>query len=237
MLNTAALSHTLQQQHFCHSRELAAHLAFSPAHIANFRSYWQRLVLDQNYKNYTHRERRILRYVYHPGQALQLNRDANFVPPAVYDVQYTQGVNRLSYAEESFLSDPVMAAVLQADLAIFQTLLEPGKSYAVDIDLFRVKADSGNISPTTSGLHQDGLDWIAMHFIGAENVQAVHSSLHTAKEGGTALLEHPLQEFLETLWVNDRALYHAAGPVQQLDPAMPAYRDLLLVSLMALPAT
>ena len=234
MIDTAALSHSLQQQHFCHSSELATHFAFSPEQIATFSAYWDRLVLDQNYKSYTHRERRILRYRYHLGQSLQINRDANFMPSAIYDVQYTQGVNRLSYAEEGFLSDPLMAAVLQADLEIFQPLLLPGKSYAVDIDLFRVKAKNGTISPTTSGLHQDGLDWIAMHFVGAYNTEAVHSTLDTNKEGGSALFKHAMQEFLETLWVNDRKLYHAAGSVQQIDHAIPAYRDLLLVSLVVL---
>lgn len=234
-INTAAISHTLQEQHFCHCTDLAIQMPFSATEITAFTSYWDRLVLDQNYQDYTHRERRILRYLYHPEQGLQINRDANFVPPAVYDVQYTRGVNRLSYVEESFLSDPVMAAILQTDLTIFKPFLVQGKSYAIDIDLFRVKADNGKISPTTSGLHQDGLDWIAMHFISVHNAQAVHSTLQTSKEAAISLFNHAMQNFLETVWVNDRKLFHAAGPVLQINNATPAYRDLLLVSMMVLP--
>jgi hypothetical protein len=46
-----------------------------------------------------------------------------------------------------------------------------------------------------------------------------------------------MTQFLETLIVNDRVLFHAASPVEQEDSVLPAYRNLLLVSVSAVTAT
>lgn len=203
----------------------------TPEQVASFKSHWNDLVLDENFKQSTTRHRRILRYFYtHPGQ-FSLNTDADYVPPVSYDADYTQGVNHLTYATPEFIADPVTQRVLHEDLAVLDHVLERGANYAIDIDLFRVSASHGTISPTTAGYHQDGQDWLFMHFVDAKNIRPVVSKIAAVKTAQNPLIETPMTAFLETLCVNDQKLFHAAGPVVQLCPDKPAQRDILLVSV------
>ena len=86
----------------------------------------------------------------------------------------------------------------------------------------------------TSGRHQDGEDWLCMHFVGAHNIRPVVSQILPADENQAPLFHQPMTRFLETLVVNDRVLFHAANPVEQEDSKLPAHRNLLLVSISAI---
>lgn len=217
---------------YIHIPDLATLLPHIESNPESFRTHWDDLVLDENFKSYTTRHRRILRYYYtHPGTFV-LNEDSVYVPAVTYDVAYKQGPNNLSYATQAFIDDPLMADILKMDLSLIDAHLETGVEYMVDINLFRVSSRDGQVSPTTSGRHQDGRDWLFMHFIGADNVMPVVSELTKTKEALDSLFEKPMTKFLETLCVNDRKLWHAAGPVAQLNPEVPAKRNLLLVSVV-----
>lgn len=229
-----ALTEQIARQGYAHLRDLAAFLPQISASEEAFNRHWEQLVLDENFKDYTTRHRRILRYFYtHPGQ-FTLNENSVFQPKITYDVDYVQGENRLAYATQDFMQDPLVRQIVEFDLSLIPDYLEDGARYSVDVDQFRVSAQDGQISPTTSGRHQDGEDWLFMHFVGASNIQPLISTLFDRDENEAILLEAPLDRYLETLIVNDRSLYHAAGPVIQADPAHMAHRNLLLVSVSRL---
>ncbi|NOR61542.1 MAG: hypothetical protein GQ535_03485 [Rhodobacteraceae bacterium] len=228
----SALRKTLINADFVHIPDLVMLLPQSVIDADNFRAHWDTLVLDENFKSYTTRHRRILRYHYtHPGTFV-LNEDSKYVPTVTYDVDYKQGANKLTYATQAFIVNPLMTAILKADLSIIDAHLEEGVEYMVDINLFRVSSFDGRLSPTTSGRHQDGQDWIFMHLIDTDNIEPVVSELAITKEAVDSLFKKPMTKFLETLCVNDRKLWHAAGPVVQHKPEVPAKRDLLLVSVV-----
>nr|WP_303313137.1 2OG-Fe dioxygenase family protein [Dickeya fangzhongdai] len=70
-----------------------------------------------------------------------------------------------------------------------------------------------------------------MHFIQSMGTQPVVSEIFTsAQEASPPLLATAMSRFLETLIVNDKKLYHRAGPVRPAATAESAYRDLLLVT-------
>ncbi|HDR9057788.1 2OG-Fe dioxygenase family protein [Burkholderia stagnalis] len=220
----------LNRNDYCHAPRFLGVIHCDGNEEVAFKRHWERLVVDENYKNYTRRERRFLLYRFMPGQPLELDRNTNFEPAATYDVDYTPGVNRLTYAEDSFIDSAILRQLLDADIAILGGRLVPGRAYKIDIHLFRIIADHGAVSPTTSGIHQDGLDWVFMHFVASSNIRPVVSEIHASKESTVPLLAQPLTDFLDTVVVNDAMLYHSANAVQQADPDELAFRDMLLIS-------
>jgi hypothetical protein len=225
----------LREQHYCHRRDFSELINVEPAEEQSFRAYWANLVRDEAFKAYTHRERRILRYRLSPSRQLQIDRSTAFKSPVTYAINYRQGVNHLSYSEEGFIEHPLMRKLLATDLAVIAPHLDE-QSYTIDIHQFRVRADAQASSPTTSGIHQDGLDWVFMHFIGEHNTVPVVSEVFTSEAEHSRVLTVPMEHFLETLVVNDRRLYHRAGDVRPKADSTPAWRDMLLVSLRSVPA-
>ncbi|MGZ0716985.1 2OG-Fe dioxygenase family protein [Pseudomonas palleroniana] len=234
-MDSSQISAHLSQHHYWHGRHFRELLHIEREEEHSFRAYWSNLVRDEAFREYTYRERRILRYRLAPNGHLQMDRDANYASSVVYPIEYRQGVNALSYSEEGFISHPLLQRLLATDIAAIGPQL--GKySYAIDIHQFRVKADKPSGSPTTSGIHQDGLDWVFMHFIDACNTVPVVSQIYASQEADSCLLSVPMEHFLETIAINDSKVYHRAGLVRPLSGDLPASRDLLLVGFRRLPA-
>lgn len=229
MLNPTLLA-DLAGNRYVHINNLIDLFPISEREMAQFKLYWNNLVLDENFKNYTNRKRRILRYHYQPGQPLRLNRDASYQPSATYSVDYTRGVNNLTYVEEDFITHPVMQHILATDIALLQYQLDASYYYAIDAHQFRVSAEQGNVSPTTSGIHQDGTDWVCMHFIAGSNIYPVLSEVHISQQEAPPLLATTMNQCLETLIIDDKHLYHRAGSVRQLSASAPAFRDILVIT-------
>lgn len=124
-----------------------------------------------------------------------------------------------------------MAAILKADMAILRPLMDESKTYQVDVNLFRVKAENGKISPTTSGAHQDGVDWVVMHFIDAQNVVPVISEILAIKNASEPIWSSVLNLFLETIIVNDQQLFHRASPVQRVRCGQVGWRDMMIITV------
>jgi hypothetical protein len=222
------------KNNYCHVQNFSDLVSFNNEQKAIFKNYWEHLVLDHNFAEYTNRERRILRYYYRHGQPLSINLNREYNSTIVYDIKYQQGANQLTYVDDSFIANSLMAQIISTDLAFFENKLNKSKTYAIDIHLFRVKATLGEISPTTSGIHQDGMKFICMHFIDSNNAEPVISKLYGDSTSDSLIFSKAMHEFLEVLVVNDKILYHSAGPVKQILTDKKAYRDLLLVSCYAI---
>ncbi|MDE9538250.1 2OG-Fe dioxygenase family protein [Xenorhabdus bovienii] len=236
-MNITNISANLINEHYCHIPHFSELISCDSEATKTFKGHWDNLVLDQNFKDYTHRERRILRYHYHSGTEIpfQLNQDTEYRSSVTYDIEYKKGANQLSYAEDTFINDPIMQHILSMDIAILGDRFIKGCHYSIDIHQFRVKAFAGKESPTTSGIHQDGQDWIFMHFIQGHNITPVISEVHATADEAPPLLHTAMEQFLETLAINDRQLYHRASNVRQISPTITAFRDLLLVTFRQCP--
>jgi hypothetical protein len=128
-----------------------------------------------------------------------------------------------------------MQKILATDIRILANVLDVNKEYLINIHLFRVQASNDGISPTTSGIHQDGMDFVCMHYIQSENTHPVVSRLYKSNNGSKIPIETKyMTNFLETLIVHDKELYHYASDVSQLNHESIAFRDMLLVSFQAL---
>lgn len=219
----------LKENGYVHLLSLSPHIK-TEEKSENFNNHWEDLAYDKNFKNYTSRWRRILRYWFFSGR-FRINYNKTFIPKAHYNIDYNSGPNKLSYATNNFINDSLLHEIIDLDFKILGSQIDRDTLYSVDIDLFKVVADKGEISPTTSGPHQDGEEWIFMHFVGSNNIKPVVSEVFSDKHTNEPLFSKPMSNFLETLAINDRKLFHSAGPVIQLDIDELGYRNLLLVCI------
>lgn len=233
-MDLSQISNNLKQHHYCHVPSFHELIRYVPADADSFREHWSNLVIDEAFKEYTNRQRRILRYRLLPSRQLEMDRNPAFKSPVTYAVNYCQGVNLLSYAEESFIAHPVLQQVVAADIAVVAPHLTD-HTYSIDIHQFRVKADSQSTSPTTSGIHQDGLDWVFMHFVEACNTVPVFSNIYLSENAESLVLSLAMEQFLETIVVHDSVAYHQASDVCQVSSAASAWRDVLVVGFRRVP--
>ncbi|MHA6195097.1 2OG-Fe dioxygenase family protein [Pseudomonas wadenswilerensis] len=204
----------------------------SPDEKELFACCWDRLMPDENFARYTKRKRRILRYTFScemPGKLI-INRDSRYCSNKIYDIDYQTGPNDLAYCEDEFISSPVLQAVLLFDLSLCRSFLLPAQSLELDIHQFRVVADGGEVSPTTSGIHQDGYDLVFMHFIRSSNIFPVTSEVFCQSDENSLIFTKEISGFLETLIINDGKVWHRASSVKQVAQTFPAWRDMLIVS-------
>ena len=107
--------------------------------------------------------------------------------------------------------------------------LSPGTSWHVEAHQFRIEAgpDLRGL-PTPEGAHRDGVDWVLVLLVGRTNiVQGVTTVHHLA---GALLGSFTLAAPLDTALVDDRRVLHGVTPVEPADPALPAHRDVLVLT-------
>jgi len=108
--------------------------------------------------------------------------------------------------------------------------LAPGTpSWRVEIHQFRIEARSGEHGrPTPEGLHRDGVDHVLVLLIRRCNIVKGTTTIHALDRQllGSFTLSDPCDAAL----VDDARVYHGVTPVEPLDPALPAYRDVLVVT-------
>jgi hypothetical protein len=102
-------------------------------------------------------------------------------------------------------------------------------SWHVELHQFRVEAQEGAAGkPTPEGMHRDGVDWVLVLLVRRENVASGETSIHDFQR--RLLGSFTLAEPMEAALVDDDRVYHGVTPVAPIDPAKPAYRDVLVVT-------
>ena len=127
---------------------------------------------------------------------------------------------------------PVLDATLAMCHALFDRMTPAAVrpvAWHVEIHQFRIEARPGEAGrPTPEGMHRDGVDWVLVLMVRRENVRAGETTI-------CDLATHPLGSFtltrpFDAALVDDGRVYHGVTPVEPVDPARPAYRDVLVVT-------
>ena len=123
-----------------------------------------------------------------------------------------------------------MHAVLRSCANVFGALA-PAEvaTWHVETHQFRIEAvgeSAGN--PTPEGRHQDGVDYVLVLMVRRHNVASGTTTLHTVE--GDDLGSFTLQEPFDAVLLDDARVVHGVTPVLALDPAQPAYRDVMVVT-------
>ncbi|HVY82701.1 MAG TPA: 2OG-Fe dioxygenase family protein [Steroidobacteraceae bacterium] len=127
---------------------------------------------------------------------------------------------------------PIFQAILRLCFELFHGLTPAASrpaAWHVECHQFRIEARAGEHGqPTPEGLHRDGVDWVLVMLVTRENIAEGVTSIHdeTKKLIGRFTLTQPL----DSAFVDDSRVYHGVTPVVPIDPARPAYRDVLVVT-------
>ena len=113
--------------------------------------------------------------------------------------------------------------------ALFGTLAPMIRAWRIEVHQFRIEARSGEQGrPTPEGLHRDGVDFVLVLLVNRRNIASGMTTIHALE--GRRLGHFTLTDQLDAALVDDKRVAHGVTPVEALDPAQPAYRDVLVVT-------
>jgi hypothetical protein len=133
---------------------------------------------------------------------------------------------------ERIAHHPALGAILASAHALFDALTPAAvrpEAWHVELHQFRIEARPGEDGrPTPEGMHRDGVDWVLVLMVRRENVESGETTIYDLAR--RPLGSFTLTEPLDAAWVDDSRVYHGVTPVRPLDPARPAYRDVLVLT-------
>ena len=123
---------------------------------------------------------------------------------------------------------PSFRAIMRLCTGLFDGLTH-APAWHVEAHQFRIEAKPGVVGqPTPEGMHQDGVDWVLVLMVARDNIASGTTSIHGLDRSllGSFTLEAPMDAAL----VDDHRVFHGVTPVQPLDPALAAHRDVLVLT-------
>jgi hypothetical protein len=122
-----------------------------------------------------------------------------------------------------------MTAILEFCRSLFDTLAPGTPAWQIEAHQFRIEARRGETGrPTPEGLHRDGVDYVLVLLVDRRNIASGVTTIHALD--GPALGHFTLTDPFDAALVDDTRVAHGVTPVQPIDPAQPAYRDVLVVT-------
>ncbi len=116
--------------------------------------------------------------------------------------------------------------------AVFGGLAPAVARWRVEAHQFRIEAAPGEPGqPTPEGPHRDGVDYVLVLLVARRNIKQGTTQVYDLqrRELGSFTLTEPL----DAAFVEDARVYHGVTAVTPLDPAQPAYRDVLVLTFRA----
>jgi hypothetical protein len=129
------------------------------------------------------------------------------------------------------LAGETFTAVVAFCLRLFGAL-RPHVDWHIECHQFRIEARSDSAGlPTPEGVHRDGVDYVLVLLVKRANIRSGTTTVHAP--GGRLLGSFTLDAPLDAALVDDARVQHGVTPVHAIDPARPACRDVLVVTLRA----
>ena len=121
-----------------------------------------------------------------------------------------------------------LAALLEFGNSIFSQI-SGNHQWHIELHQFRIEARDGKQGkPTPEGVHRDGVDFVIVVMIKRINIESGATTIFDLDN--RLLGEFTLRESFDMVLVNDRQVYHGVTPINPLDPAVEAYRDVLVIT-------
>jgi hypothetical protein len=122
-----------------------------------------------------------------------------------------------------------MQTILAFCHSLFASLASAPRAWHVETHQFRIEARTGQPGlPTPEGVHRDGVDYVLVLLIARRNIMSGVTDIHGLD--GRPLGHFTLATPFDTALVDDRRVAHGVTPVEPIDPALPAHRDVLVVT-------
>lgn len=122
-----------------------------------------------------------------------------------------------------------LSTVLSFCGRLFSRLSPKVASWRSEIHQFRIEASPGEAGkPTPEGMHRDGVDWVLVLLIHRQNIKSGTTTIADLEKRllGSFTLTDPFDAAI----VDDSRVYHGVTPIEPIDPAAPAWRDVLVAT-------
>ncbi len=117
---------------------------------------------------------------------------------------------------------------------LFGALAPDVAGWQVEVHQFRIEARAGEHGlPTPEGVHRDGVDYVLVLLVARRNIASGTTTIH--RPDGALLGRFTLAAPFDAALVDDARVCHGVTPVEAVDAAVPAYRDVLVVTFRARP--
>ena len=143
------------------------------------------------------------------------------------------GVARwFSPVTDEVATHPAMQAILTTCHRLFDRLTPESTRplvWHVEVHQFRIETGPEQQGlPTPEGMHRDGVDWVMVMLVRRENIASGETLMEDVAH--CPLGSFTLTEPMDAALVDDERVFHGVTPLGRLDPARPAYRDVLVVT-------
>jgi hypothetical protein len=195
-----------------------------------FAASWADLELDTHMAD-GGRYRRRRHAVFAAGPGGEIRREAH--QPHFQALDYNPlngGVARwFEPVTDAAAGSHALRTILEFSRGLFVTLAPGVQRWRIEIHQFRIEARADVVGrPTPEGLHRDGVDYVLVLLVNRSNIASGTTSIHTPD--GRELGRFTLTEPLDAALVDDARVSHGVTPVEAIDPSLPAYRDVLVVT-------
>lgn len=121
-----------------------------------------------------------------------------------------------------------LGTILRLCRSLFDRLSGP-QDWHIELHQFRIEARRGiEGHPTPEGRHRDGVDHVLVLLVNRRNIQSGVTTIHDLD--GDTLGSFTLTQPLDSALVEDRRVMHGVTPVEPVDPRVPGFRDVLVVT-------
>jgi hypothetical protein len=204
--------------------------AGSAACVEAFAASWERLEVDSFMADGgRYRRRRIANFIARAGVPGHIRGAHRPHFQAVVHNTLNGGLDRWFAPVEDAIG---ASAAVQALLALGRDVadsVKPGQDWFVEMHQFRIEARTGESGlPTPEGSHRDGVDYVLVLLIRRQNIQSGVTTVQGAD--GADLGSFTLAAPFEAALVDDHRVFHGVTAVEPVDAALPAYRDVLVVT-------
>jgi hypothetical protein len=112
---------------------------------------------------------------------------------------------------------------------LFSSLAAYVKQWQIEVHQFRIEASADAPGlPTPEGMHRDGVDYVLVLLIKRSNI-ASGTTLIGSLDGSLSS-SFTLIEPFDAALVDDARAYHGVTAVEPINPQLPSYRDVLVVT-------
>lgn len=139
------------------------------------------------------------------------------------------GIARLFEAiDQTVINGNTMQALLTFCNQVFSALAN-NQHWHIEAHQFRIEANStqhGN--PTPEGVHRDGVDYVLVMMVKRENISSGTTEMFNLNK--QLVGSFTLEQAFDCAFVDDHQSFHGVTPVEQIDKAKPAFRDVLVLT-------
>lgn len=128
---------------------------------------------------------------------------------------------------------PGLLTILDFCTRVFGAAASGPRQWHVEVHQFRIEARAGEHGqPTPEGVHRDGVDFVMVLLIQRRNIARGVTGIFSPD--GTPLGSFTLTAPFDAVLVDDNRVHHGVTAVEPIDPAEPAWRDVLVVTFRAI---